>query len=305
MCDPLFNLVGLINLKKLFVDYFSAILSMCHLFSSILCFILVLATTNAARNQNNNSNNPNNPPSQSCDEQNIPQTCLIQNRNIDESSWQIEKNRKVTSLKLVNIQSENLPINVDESFPNLISYSASETTFRILKKEHLRHLRSLESLSLNNGQLIRVRREAFDDMPNLQRLDLGFNLIKIISPENFRELGKLEFLSLKSNEIEEISPRIFKGLLNLKEFIGDDNKLFTITGETFSNNRRLRNISIKGNNLKFVDASTFNGLKELKSLDLSGNDCIDKVYASRGTSGGFLATIRMDMNTFCQIGVKE
>ncbi|CAG9811973.1 unnamed protein product [Chironomus riparius] len=272
--------------------------------TSAICFLLITFLTNAARNTNTNSNS-NNPPTESCDQLDSPQTCLIDNRHIDESSWQIEKNRKVTSLKLTNIQSENLPINVDESFPNLVSYSASETSFRILKKEHLRHLRSLESLSLNKGELIRVRRDAFDDMPNLQRLDLGYNFIKMVSPENFRELGKLEFLSIKNNEIEEISPRIFKGLLNLKEFNGDDNKLASITGETFSNNRRLRNISLKGNNLKFVDDSTFNGLKELQSLDLSGNDCIDKVYNFRGTAGALLTAIRMDMNNFCQIGVKD
>lgn len=267
----------------------------------LLFILLISASINAARKTNTNINS-NNPPSESCDQKDNPQTCLIENRSIEESSWQIEKNRKVTSLTLTNIQSENLPINVDESFPNLISYSASKTTFRILKKEHMRHLRSLESLSLNNGELIRIRRDTFDDMPNLLRLDLGFNFIKIISPENFRELDKLEFLSLKNNEIEEISPRIFKGLLNLKEFNGDDNKLSTITGETFSNNRRMKNISIKGNSLKFVDSSTFNGLKELKSLDLSGNDCIDKVYNFKS---GFLADIRMDMSNFCQIGVKE
>lgn len=251
-----------------------------------------------------NCANTNNPQEEPCDQQDSQEVCQFHDHFVEVPAWQLERSRKVTSLKMSNLQSENLPVNVGESFPNLLSYTATETSFRILKKENLRHLRVLEELTLQNGQLIRIRRDAFDDVPNLQKLNLGYNLIRIVSPENFREIQKLEFLSLKNNEIEEVNPRMFRNLLNLKELDMDDNKVSSITGETFASNRRIKRISMSRNNLKFVDATTFSGLKELQVLNLSGNDCIDKEYKAIKSVGGFLAAVRMDMSSFCQIGVK-
>lgn len=272
--------------------------------SSLIIFSLIFLTSFINCSKINNFK-ANNQPLEECDQNDSSDICIIDDRFVDTPSWEIERNRKIKTLKITNLQSENLPVNVGESFPNLISYSASETSFRILKRENLRHLRMLELLSFKNGQLIRIRRDAFEDVPNLQRLELDYNLIKVISPENFREMQKLEFMSLSNNEIEEVSPRMFRNLLNLKEINISNNKIASITGETFKSNRRLRNIYIKNNNLMFVDSTTFNGLKELKVLSLNGNNCVDKEYKATGKSGGFLAVIGTDMQEFCQIGVKD
>lgn len=265
-------------------------------------FLLLAILVGSGYSARNSNNGPHEEP---CDQQESPQVCLFLDHFMEIPLWQFQRDRKVTTLKLVNLQSENLPVNPGDSFPNLVTYSATDTSFRILKRENLRHLRQLEELSMTNGQLIRIRRDAFDDLANLQRLELTQNLIKVLIPDSFRELQKLEFLSLKSNEIEELSPRMFRNMLNLKELTIDDNQISSISGETFGSNRRLKMISIRNNNLKFVDEMTFGGLKELSVLSLNGNDCIDKEYAVTKGRGGFLAAIRMDMSEFCQIGVKE
>ncbi|KAG5667914.1 hypothetical protein PVAND_015879 [Polypedilum vanderplanki] len=233
------------------------------------------------------------------------QLCSVTNRFYDFDSWQIERIRGITKLIISDIQSEFLPTGISESFPNLISYVTSETTFKSVKKENFRNLKKLETLELKNGQLSRVRRDAFEDLENLVKLNLDNNMIKLISPEHFRELGRLEFLSFNNNEIEELNPRIFRNLLNLKSISAENNKIYSILEGTFESNQNLRNISLKGNSLRFIDEKTFQGLEDLKTVDLQENNCIDKKYEVNEKFRKFLGMIRNDVSETCQNEIKN
>lgn len=231
-------------------------------------------------------------------------TCNIVNQQIAFDSWQIEKIRKVTKLTMKNIQNENLPLNLADSFPNLEEFSTSETSFRTLKRENLRYLRKLEILRLQRGELLKIRRDSFDDLENLRVIDLSGNYLNIIQPELFRDMEKLEELYVSDNGIEELNPRTFRYLMNLKTFSADGNKISMISVDTFAYNRRLSKISISRNALRFIDVNAFGGLRELYSLNLSENDCIDKQYSISKIKSGFMGLLKKDVEATCQQMVK-
>lgn len=230
--------------------------------------------------------------------------CNIENHRIEVESWQIERNRKITKLSIKNFQSESLPINLADSFPNLIEFEASGTSFRIVKRENLRNLKKLESLRLESGELLRIRRDSFDDFDNLKVLSLSKNFLTSIPVEIFRQLGNLENLNLSGNNIEEFNSRLFYNLRSLKNLSLDNNKIYQISAQTFYYNRKLKIISFNDNNLRFIDAMVFDGLKEIQEVNLRRNDCIDKEYSVKEMKSGIMGSLRKDVKEVCQLNIK-
>lgn len=278
-----------------------------------------MLTTPALLARNNNKNSTSSSPSTpsnsnsihtlKCDTSSIvadliQPTCSFENHSIPVNNWQIERHRKATKLIMKNIQNENLPLNLADSFPNLVEISASSTTFRSLKRENFRFLRKLEVLQMENGELLRIRRDSFDDLVSLRILNFNGNFLTYLQPELFRNLENLEEFNINDNEIEELNPRIFRNLENLKIFSANGNKLSMITADFFTHNRKLSQISLNRNILRFIDSATFGGLKELFSVDLRENDCIDKEYSISKTRGGFIGMLKKDVDESCHITVK-
>jgi Leucine-rich repeat (LRR) protein len=230
--------------------------------------------------------------------------CVIENLQIEPQNWQIEKNRRISKVSLKNVQNENLPVNLAESFPNLLELSTSDTNFRIIKRENLRNLRKLETLRLENGEILKIRRDSFDDLENLRVLDLNKNLLNSLTPELFRQLRNLEDLNISENSIEEINPRLFYNLKNLKFLNADKNKFFSIPADAFYYNRKLKKISFSENNLRFIDKMVFNGLNEIQVVNLNKNDCIDKEYSIKEMRNGFVGSLKKDVEDVCQMTIK-
>ena len=74
-----------------------------------------------------------------------------------------------------NIKILFLPVEVSKKFPNLIAFSADETSIRDLSKENFRGLQNLQSLSLVNNKIERIYSDTFKDLKSLEILWLGKN----------------------------------------------------------------------------------------------------------------------------------
>lgn len=269
----------------------------------ILIFLILIKFSLSARNQTSNSILL-----LKCDQSNlenlVSSLCIISDQHIASGNYQIERNRKITSLTMKSVQSENLPVNLADSFPNLMQFSTSDSSFRIAKRDNFKNLRKLELLKMTRGELLRIRRDSFDDLDSVKIIDLSENLLSSLPVELFRQLEKLEELIVAGNEIEELYPRMFRNLPNLRIFNADENKIFMITADTFAGNRKLAKISLKNNALRFIDINAFSNLKELQSIDFSRNDCIDKEYSIEKLKGGFVGLLKEDVRKTCQMTVK-
>lgn len=73
-----------------------------------------------------------------------------------------------------------------------------------------------------------------------------------------------------------------------------DNELETILENLFKNNPKLFKIALEDKKIKFINANVFNHLSNLENIDLSGNFCVDKSYASSD-----IRTLRQNLETEC------
>jgi Leucine-rich repeat (LRR) protein len=104
---------------------------------------------------------------------------------------------------LVNIEEINLGFNL------LISSGITNQTFMGLK--------NLGVLSINNNELVYIRKDMFSDLVNLTNFDLSSNQIRDVDPSSFSLMSNLGFLNLSSNQIANLDRNVLVGLTNLIE----------------------------------------------------------------------------------------
>lgn len=72
----------------------------------------------------------------------------------------------------VNEKTVFLPINVNENFPNLIAYSASECSIKTLEKKNFEKLNKLKVVRLEINQIEKIPSDTFEDLVSLEYLYL-------------------------------------------------------------------------------------------------------------------------------------
>lgn len=71
----------------------------------------------------------------------------------------------------------HLPIQVDETFPNLLAYTAHDCgNIKQVSKKHFRGLTKLKFLSLEENQIELIMSETFDELTSLEVLRLGMKI---------------------------------------------------------------------------------------------------------------------------------
>ncbi len=117
----------------------------------------------------------------------------------------------------------------------------------------------LQTLSLCNNQITKIKDNTFKSLINLQTLHLTYNLITKIKDNAFISLIELEILYLDNNQITNIHENTFNSLANLYELHINNNQLTTLP-MSLLNCERLYTLTTYGNELvpnirmqRFVD----------------------------------------------------
>ena len=105
-----------------------------------------------------------------------------------------------------------LPVNVAESFNNLIAYDASECSITIISRENFAGMEHLRSLALVGNQIEKIYSDVFEGLENLEHLWMCKN-----SKYDFSLVEYWVFIFLGDNKIKFLNGKTFLGLTKLKE----------------------------------------------------------------------------------------
>lgn len=131
-------------------------------------------------------------------------TCFMdQTTTIDESNVKIlTRDETANGFWLTNNKNVlNLPIEVAESFPNLLAYSAIYCSIKEISKANFNHLDKLKGLYLSHNQIEMIPPDSFNDCTELEYLTLSNNESKFIVDKYFIFIFIL--IRLEQNKVHE------------------------------------------------------------------------------------------------------
>lgn len=77
-----------------------------------------------------------------------------------------------------------LPVNVSQSFPNLLIYHAGHCSIETIKKINFEAMSTLRWLFLDGNQLERIDSDTFDDLTDLIRLEMSEQVAHFLMSES-------------------------------------------------------------------------------------------------------------------------
>ncbi|XP_015609163.1 insulin-like growth factor-binding protein complex acid labile subunit [Cephus cinctus] len=134
----------------------------------------------------------------------------------------------------------------------LTSLHASRNKIKIIAKDDLMFLPSLDELILSSNGLKRIHPHAFSGLNQLTKLDISDNKITSLTEQHFKSNSRLQILLMNDNPGLETLP-VFK----------TENQEY----ETFSVYR----LECAGCGLSYLEKDTFNAMPAITSLNLSRN----------------------------------
>jgi Leucine rich repeat len=146
-------------------------------------------------------------------------TCFTQALTIIDSiefSFSTARDEKMEGLWLTGKSVTFLPIQVNETFPNLMIYEAGSLSIKELARENFLGLKKLKSLNLYGNKIERIASDIFIDLTSLENLILC---------ENF-QFSTFFYccLILDNNQLQFIHPNVFKSLKNLQKVFLRENR---------------------------------------------------------------------------------
>lgn len=113
---------------------------------------------------------------------------------------------------LANKKVHFLPINIAESFPNLLGLSSWGCPIKVISRKHLKNLHKLKLLNLGRNKIEIIKKDTFKDLRSLEWIGLSIFLISLIC--NFSFMFKNHF-RLDQGKIKHVNAAAFDGLLKL------------------------------------------------------------------------------------------
>jgi Leucine-rich repeat (LRR) protein len=154
----------------------------------------------------------------------------------------------LTDLHLQNNEIEEVSPGIFPFINSLLKLNLDSNRLVRIGAGALRHLRSLQSISLAHNEIVEIPREALQDCSfSLQNITLSHNRITLLDRQAFGQLPIVFHIQLQNNEIAQLRSLAFDGLLQL------------IT------------LNMSSNRIAKLPYDTFNGLVSLQQLDLSHN----------------------------------
>lgn len=175
----------------------------------------------------------------------------------------------VAMLSILEQYLSELPIGLNEFFPNL------------------------KFFKVYNSSLEKMTKIGFKSLENLKEIDIEENDLQDLPGDTFDDLIHLEFLNLAHNKMQKLSNGIFKNLIELKTLLLKGNYLRVFGSELIQENVNLEFLDLSNNGLQKIDPKTFAHLKNLKSLYLSGSWCIPEY-------DGFFSVRNQDMISYLE-----
>lgn len=111
---------------------------------------------------------------------------------------------------------------------------------------------TLQSLSLQNCEIVDVDINAFLGLNNLQKLSLNNNNISKVYARWFNAASNLKELDLSFNNIKTISASVFLNLVNLRILNLNNNQLSCLKPNELEPMKKLEKIRIDGNSFRFL-----------------------------------------------------
>lgn len=188
-------------------------------------------------------------------------------------------NADVENLRLVRSQTNRIPSNIFNVFPNIQAIEIDDCgSFIIIPPdfffaENIRDIRVVNNNStiLSNFALTYVG-------PTLETLILENNNMMSLAVNTFAEGSNLRRVSIANNQIRVLTPRMTSFLTSLREFDASNNRIEDLDGRIFFNSRLIERVNFAGNNILSIGSSVLNINSQLRELRLEGNQCIDRDF---------------------------
>lgn len=114
---------------------------------------------------------------------------VIYPRNDDMTAFYLWYNKKILYL----------PIEMDQTFPNLERYNAGYCALTTISKDNFKGLSKLNYLALQGNKIEKIQSDTFEDLVSLDGLHLDKNRIRFLNAEAFVKLINLRIVDLTSN----------------------------------------------------------------------------------------------------------
>lgn len=168
-------------------------------------------------------------------------------------------------------------------FSKVVDYAVVHSGLSFARRDDLRHMKKLKTISLRNNKISRIPQNTFIDVVELEFLSLSFNEIQSLASNVFQPLKHLKGLYLENNKIKELSYILFK------------------------NNRNLEELWLHFNKIEFVSSNATSLLNNLKILKLKKNVCIDQDYNDFAASGRdkLESDLKKSCSSECEVVLNE
>lgn len=203
-------------------------------------------------------------------------TCIVTaDQVIDETGFRMAANVAPYNLPLINgdvVQAlkfapnkniKFLPEKISKDFPNLIAFSAVDTSVETISKKHFKKLAKLKSVDLSSNTIRTFDVSTFEDLDSLEELILYDNDFEIIEQSTFINNKKTKRLNLAGNKLKEVSPgafEIMKELVELSIDLEDSSNDEKFVEDIFEASKNLEVLTLNGHSygrdLKLIDPRT-------------------------------------------------
>jgi Leucine-rich repeat (LRR) protein len=174
------------------------------------------------------------------------------------------------------IAHENMPHEVQQSFPNLIEITKKLTKLYAagnpmkLTADIFAEADQIEMINLSGGDVREVESRAFYGPSKLKKLNLSGNKLTTLPRDLFPKTNAVKEIDLSNNRINTLSRSTFRNLRNLKKLNLSNNKLTELDGSLFADLTSLDELDLTGNPIRSISEEFFASLPH--GLQLSFDD---------------------------------
>ncbi|XP_011160548.2 protein artichoke [Solenopsis invicta] len=179
-------------------------------------------------------------------------------------------------VQILRVAGNNLSTLATISSSKLTMLDASRNKIRIIGKEDLEGVPSLDQLYVKSNNLKRIHQHAFSKLDQLQYLDISDNKLSSLTEHHFKSISRLQVLLMNDNPGLQVLP-VFKtydlkyNIFSITRFECANCGLVSIEPGTFDEMPALSRLKLSKNHLTGLPDGLLDNLSSLRELDLSNN----------------------------------
>lgn len=189
-----------------------------------------------------------------------------------------EANRTNNDVEIVLIRNSSTPFMIQQIFSTFPNMNELDIQGCNLQSIDIPASAQLEWLTLSFNNISRIGTGNLRNQSQLQYFSAIRSGIHEIDENAFEDLHNLQMLVLMFNNISSIAPRTFNPLVSAFRIDYEGNNL-TRLDSIFITNRNLTVLYFEYNQIIQVSPSLLANLNSLSSINLRGNQCIDRFFS--------------------------